>query len=169
MSNDAELSNRLTRSVPDPSKPPPSVRLSQEAAEHIEAAIRADQEKARRRALGLDPPLPIIEVWSTVELYGFHHWPDAAKVNPNRAYLGDRHRHRFVITATVRVVHEDRQVEFHDLHDAIYWWWQPERGPQSCEQIGVELHRHLTGKGMDVSQIVVSEDGYDGATLTWPL
>ena len=43
---------------------------------------------------------------------GFHYWPDAPV---GRAYLGRRHRHAFHCEVRVRVEHDDRDVEFHDL------------------------------------------------------
>lgn len=107
---------------------------------------------------------PAIEVWSKVALVGFHQWFDAPE---HRDYLGVRHRHEFVITAGVRVGHGDRDVEFHDLRDMIEAWWTPERGAQSCEHIAQDLHMALTEAGLSATRITVSEDGYDGATLTW--
>lgn len=105
-------------------------------------------------------------VWSTVRLVGFHNWPDAHEA---RAYLRDRHRHEFVFTVHVKVGHEDRDVEFHDLRDLIADWWAidgPERGAASCERMARELADHLTGQhGLTVTRVEVSEDGYDGATL----
>lgn len=106
-----------------------------------------------------------IEVWSTVRLTGFHRWPAAPE---HRSYLGVRHRHIFHITAHITVSHHDRDVEFHDLRDLIEGWWSPERGAQSCEHIAVDLREHLTVKhGLTVTEVTVSEDGYDGARLRW--
>lgn len=106
-------------------------------------------------------------VWSTVRLYGFHCWPDA---HEERDYLRDRHRHEFVFTVHVKVGHEDRDVEFHDLRDLIGCWWVEsggqERGSASCERMGREVADYLAGRhGLSVARVVVSEDGYDGATL----
>lgn len=109
-------------------------------------------------------PGPTLEVWAKVALVGFHHWPEAPA---HRDYLGVRHRHEFVITAGVAVGHGNREVEFHDLRDLIEAWWTPERGAQSCEHIALDLQKALDQAGLSATRITVSEDGYDGATLTW--
>jgi hypothetical protein len=109
-------------------------------------------------------PGPAVEVWAKLALPGWHRWPDAPE---HRDYLAARHRHQFVITAAVAVGHDDRDVEFHDLRDAIESWWVPERGAQSCEHIARALYDGLSSLGMAPTRITVSEDGFDGATLTW--
>lgn len=160
----SKIENDVTRRVLGAAQ-----RAGQEAGLHVSLEAAAN-EAERRRQLGLEPPeqLPLIEVWSTVELYGFHNWPAAATVNPNRAYLAYRHRHKFIVTAYVRVHGGDRDVEFHDLHDQIVKWWDdPERGVQSCEVMAMLLRHYLTAVGQRVTRITVSEDGYDGATVTW--
>lgn len=109
------------------------------------------------------------EVFGTVKLVGFHRWPEASGV---RGYLADRHRHEFHITPHVAVGHHNRDVEFHDLRELVAGWWTetggPERGRQSCEDMALSLAEHLTERhGLTVSRVVVSEDGYDGAVLTF--
>jgi hypothetical protein len=97
-------------------------------------------------------------VWATVDLPGFHCWPTAP---PRRAYLRDRHRHLFRITAEVKVAHDDRDVEFHDLADLIRAWW-------AAESLAHELGAALCGPSQQlaVTRITVSEDGECGATIT---
>jgi hypothetical protein len=111
-------------------------------------------------------------VWATVDLPGFHCWPTAP---PRRAYLRDRHRHLFRVTAEVAVSHDDRDVEFHDLADLIRAWWAAESdgalarecGPKSCEALANELGAALAGgPNLAVTRITVSEDGECGATIT---
>lgn len=105
-----------------------------------------------------------VTVWAEARLPGFHHWPDAPL---HRSYLAQRHRHLFHIRATVRVTHDDRDVEFHDLADAIRAWWGPEDREcvsRSCEALARELAGHLLERGMTVTQVDVSEDGETGAT-----
>lgn len=107
------------------------------------------------------------EVWSKVKVVGFHRWPEAPA---NRDYLRSRHRHEFNITAYVRVGHNDRDVEFHDLRDLILEWWgfgDNELGRMSCEDIAVQVQKHLHDHGLTVTCVEVSEDGYDGAVLRW--
>lgn len=114
------------------------------------------------------PPATYTTVWSHVQLIGFHHWPEAP--DP-RAYLRSRHRHTFHVTPRVRVDHENRAVEFHDLRDHVKAWWgitDREWGAASCEKIAADLAAHLTGLGLTVTAITVAEDDEDGATITYP-
>lgn len=102
-----------------------------------------------------------------VQLPGFHHWPGATGT---RAYLADRHRHLFGITATVFAEHSDRDVEFHDLSDVVRAWWGPEPrewGPSSCEDIARQLAAHLFDAGYSPSSVAVDEDGENFATLIY--
>lgn len=107
-----------------------------------------------------------IDVSSTVKLIGFHCWPEA---HDTRDYLRSRHRHEFIVIPRVRVGHDDRDVEFHDLRDHVLDWWRltggAERGRQSCESMALSLKDHLTGLGMRVTGVSVSEDGNDTATV----
>lgn len=56
------------------------------------------------------------EVVVRTAVWGEHRWPTAP---PERAYLGTAHRHRFEIEYSLPVDDDDRQVEFHDLLDAV--------------------------------------------------
>ena len=68
----------------------------------------------------------------------------------------------------MRVSHHDRDIEFHDLRDLVEAWWSPERGAQSCEHIALDLREELTHRHkLTVTEVTVSEDGYEGATLRW--
>lgn len=104
-------------------------------------------------------------VWTKVALPGFHRWPDA---HESRAYLRDRHRHLFEITATCAVSHDERDVEFHDLQDVVRAWWGPgvrELGSASCETLARDLLIHLDDLGLRPVRVDVSEDGESGATV----
>lgn len=106
-----------------------------------------------------------VEVWATVRVPGFHRWPDAP---PRRAYLRARHRHLFHVRVTVDVLHDDRDVEFHDLQDRILMHMGAgtrEFGAMSCEAIARDLGRALRSLGVVVSQVEISEDGENGATV----
>ena len=48
------------------------------------------------------------------EVIGFHEW---GQPGPGREYLGQKHRHKFFVTASVQVFHDDREIEFHDFQD----------------------------------------------------
>lgn len=116
-----------------------------------------------------------LTVWATAELPGFHRWPGAPD---HRAYLRDRHRHLFKLRVEVQVHHDERDIEFHDLSDAMRYWWSTwtdgvhegvaEWGPHSCEAIATELSEYLGAQGtLDHREwmIEVSEDGESGARL----
>lgn len=98
---------------------------------------------------------------------GFHCWPEAPA---HRAYLADKHRHQFVVTVTMDVEHDDREVEFHDVRDAAIGMMTAlgehgDYGRQSCEHIGRQIAGRLAERyGRDV-WVHVSEDGECGATV----
>jgi hypothetical protein len=108
------------------------------------------------------------EVWCTFEKVGFHHWPDAADILPRRAYLSDRHRHLFKMRITVPVLHDDRDIEFHELRDYAEEWWPEggEMGSMSCEAIAQSLGAHIMdGFHIPWVEVEVSEDGECGASV----
>lgn len=99
---------------------------------------------------------------------GFHNWPDAPE---HRSYLGVRHRHLFHFRIDLDVMHDERDIEFHDLLDIgrkstphdMEW------GAMSCEAIARTLlaivEHHVPGRHASVT---VSEDGECGATVRSP-
>ncbi len=93
---------------------------------------------------------------------GFHKWPEA--VNHPEAYLSLRHRHMFKCTATKRVNHNDRDIEFiqlkREMTRYIKMRFGLEFGDMSCEAIGEHL---MNCFGLD--EIEVTEDGENGAIL----
>lgn len=107
-------------------------------------------------------------VYCTFEKVGFHCWPAAKDILPNRAYLSDRHRHLFKIKITVPVLHDDRDIEFHELRDYAEAWWPEngEMGSMSCEAIAESLCAHVVTE-FDIPWVEaeVSEDGECGATV----
>ncbi len=110
----------------------------------------------------------LVTVWATARLPGFHRWPGAPA---HRAYLRDRHRHLFHVRAAVRVAHDDRDTEFHDLSDMIRGWWGPgarECDAMSCEALARELGAWLRNRGVAVASAEVSEDGESGSVVTFP-
>jgi hypothetical protein len=71
------------------------------------------------------------------EVVGFHRWPGASE---ERAYLAQRHRHKFFVEARVQVYHDDREIEFHDLQDfckTVFTFGHEagEFGGSSCEAL----------------------------------
>lgn len=98
---------------------------------------------------------------------GFHRWPDAPV---QRAYLRDRHRHVFHCEATVDVLHDEREIEFHDMRDICVAYctkMAPVWEVASCETIARDLAMHLvrTFDRVPVT-VAVFEDGENGSTVT---
>ena len=90
-----------------------------------------------------------------------HHWPGATG---QRAYLGHPHMHNFRIKAIAHVNHEDREIEFHDLRDALRIQTNNllmmtagvhDFGERSCETIARELLESMP----ELVMVSVSEDG----------
>lgn len=106
-----------------------------------------------------------MRVWVKHSSSGFHSWPDAT---PHREYLSHPHRHQFVTTVWLTVEHGDREVEFHDVLDAVSRVMYDGRdfGPCSCEAIAskvlTEVVRYWPGRDCVVE---VSEDGECGALV----
>lgn len=68
---------------------------------------------------------------------GWHCWPAAPE---HRSYLASRHRHLFHVEVRLPVVHEEREVEFHDLLDAAKVdFGSGEFGAASCETLARDL------------------------------
>lgn len=106
-------------------------------------------------------------IWIELDLVGFHRWPDAP---PARDYLVNRHRHTFRVRVDVLVAHDERDIEFHDLTDAVRTWWGPaerEWDGASCEAIARELGEHLIGNGVVVESTSVAVFGEGGAIARW--
>lgn len=114
-------------------------------------------------------------VTSTVRVHGRHRWPAA----PARVfYLANLHRHEFVIRVTVRVIHDDRDVEFHLLQHAtrrlidILWVRIEETDDYlfdaySCEQISYAIGDALRTNGVDVLRVSTFEDDECGAEVSF--
>jgi hypothetical protein len=100
---------------------------------------------------------------------GFHRWPDAPA---GRAYLRMSHRHLFYIQATVEVMHNEREIEYHDLLDFCKAGFMVgvsgDLGPASCETMAEDLVNGIVekwpGRFVEVS---VFEDNEVGAKITY--
>lgn len=115
-------------------------------------------------------PGPSVRVWVEAGLPGFHRWPDAP---PERDYLANRHRHVFSIRADVIVsgAEGQRDVEFFQLAEIVHRWWgdgEREWGGASCEDIAVDLGRHLALAMLRVHSVSVFIPGEGGSTAQWP-
>lgn len=97
---------------------------------------------------------------------GFHCWPEPT---PERAYLGQRHRHLFHVEVRIKVAHDDREVEFHDLLDfAREALPGGELGAQSCEMLARALGAKVAARYRRAVEVSVSEDGEVGAVVVTP-
>lgn len=125
----------------------------------------------------LHAPRRSIRVRST--FVGFHHWPGATG---ERAYLGQRHRHEFTVTASLGVLHHDREVEFHDVQEFLAVTVVPtlgvdlqpfpgapiELGSQSCEAVAERVAELLEEQWPGrVQWVAVDEDGQSTARLDY--
>lgn len=128
-------------------------------------------------------------VLTTIEVrfseIAYHNWPDAPE---HRAYLRSLHRHTFNVVVECVVTHSDRQVEFHDLHDAAIRAWPPSNveetqmglpngdirviyaptlGAMSCEMIATHIGEELRNNGYNISRVSVSEETDYTANVIW--
>ena len=117
-------------------------------------------------------------IWVTFQKEGIHLYPAAAtdpKLKTNDEYdvsfLGTPHRHIFHFTVAIQVEHSDRAIEFiqfkrwleNQYKDGIL-----QLDYKSCEMIAEDLYDVIAIRypNRDI-QISVSEDGENGATLTF--
>lgn len=103
-------------------------------------------------------------VYCTVQFQGIHQWANCPFEEVK--YLRDLHRHMFEIKAYKRVFHNDRDVEFIMLKNAITKYIAnrfPDSimGSMSCEMLAEELIEEF-----DLCQCEVNEDGENGAIVT---
>lgn len=130
------------------------------------------REAARVRALAGNAA-----VWVTTSFVGHHAWPAAPA---HRGYLSAEHRHRFGVNVCIGVLHDDREVEFHDLlatvNEAIESLGrviQPEDvrvlGSMSCEMISRRIAAFVMERWprRDVA-VEVDEDGECGSAVVFP-
>lgn len=105
-------------------------------------------------------------VYCTLEFQGIHNWPGCPFEEV--AYLRDPHRHMFQIKAYKRVEHNDRDVEFIMLKNAITkriaeLYPDSQMGATSCEMLAERLTHEF-----DLCQCEVNEDGENGAIVYNP-
>jgi hypothetical protein len=117
-------------------------------------------------------------IWVTFQKEGIHKYP-AALDDPNLAtgdeydvsFLGYPHRHMFHFRVAIEVFHDDRDIEFIQFKrwlEKLYAEGTLELDYKSCEMIAQDLaetiHSEYPGRYMEIT---VSEDGENGATLTF--
>ena len=117
-------------------------------------------------------------IYVTFQKEGIHKYP-AALTDPALAtgdeydvsFLGYPHRHMFGFKVSISVVHNDRDIEFIQFKrwlEKLYSEKTLELDFKSCEMIAEDLYAQINARypGRAVS-IDVSEDGENGALMTW--
>ncbi len=107
-------------------------------------------------------------IFVTFQKEGIHRYPDAPD---GVEFLKHPHRHMFHFRVTVEVFHDDRDIEFilfkREL-EALYTAGTMHIDHKSCEMLAQDLIDYISAKytNRDIA-VEVSEDGENGATLTY--
>lgn len=111
-------------------------------------------------------------VYVTFQKAGFHRYPDA-DTNPvlaDVAYLGQKHRHLFKFNVQIAVVHNDRDLEFHQVlnYCESLFAGTLDIDFKSVEMLADDLYIQLIEKypNRDM-KIGVSEDGECGCLIEY--
>lgn len=117
-------------------------------------------------------------IYVTFQKEGIHKYP-AAATDPALAtggwddvsFLGVPHRHIFHFKVAISVVHNDRDIEFIQFKrwlEKLYSENTLQLNFKSCEMIAEDLYTVINDKYPNRTvSIEVSEDGENGAILTW--
>jgi hypothetical protein len=118
------------------------------------------------------------KIWITFRREGTHKYP-AALTDPKLktgdeydvSFLGYPHRHIFHFKVAIEVFHDDRDIEFIQFKrwlENLYGKGTLELDYKSCEMIATDLYQQINSRypNREVT-IDVSEDGENGATMTW--
>jgi hypothetical protein len=117
-------------------------------------------------------------IWVTFRKEGIHMYP-AAATDPKLAtgdeydvsFLGTPHRHIFHFKVSIEVFQDDRDIEFIQFKrwlEKCYSDGTLELNHKSCEMISRDLNTTITARYPGRKTIIeVSEDGENGATLTF--
>ena len=116
-------------------------------------------------------------IFVTFQKEGIHCYP-AAATDPNLktgdqydvSFLANPHRHIFHFSVAIEVPHSNRAIEFIQFKRWLENLYQGtlELDYKSCEMIAEDLYDIIATKYPELDiQITVSEDGENGATLTF--
>ena len=117
-------------------------------------------------------------IWITFQKEGIHKYP-AAATDPALAtggwddvsFLGVPHRHIFHFKVSIAVTHNDRDIEFIQFKrwlERLYSENTLELNFKSCEMIAEDLYTVINQRYPNRAVIIeVSEDGENGATISW--
>lgn len=117
---------------------------------------------------------PTRMIWVTFRREGIHKYP-AALTEASLAdvsFLGYPHRHMFHFRVAISVEHNDRDIEFIQFKrwlESLYGDGIIQLDYMSCEMLAEALYAQINTRypGRAV-EITVSEDGENGATLSYP-
>ena len=136
--------------------------------------IEAQREQALKEKLNQSSKM----IWVTFRKEGIHKYP-AALTDPKLktgdeydvSFLGYPHRHIFHFKVAIEVFHDDRDIEFIQFKrwlENLYGKGTLELDYKSCEMIATDLYQQINARypNREVT-IDVSEDGENGATMTW--
>lgn len=113
-----------------------------------------------------------VMVWVKFEKIGFHYYKDAPS---DVDYLKSKHRHKFYFKVGVKVEHDDREVEFHQLLNFCLSGFTDEIidiNGKSCEMLADDIYDHLQTSPIYCNRktiIDVSEDNEVGANCVYSI
>jgi hypothetical protein len=117
-------------------------------------------------------------IWVTFQKEGIHMYP-AASTDPALAtgdeydvsFLGTPHRHIFHFNVAIEVFHNNRDIEFIQFKrwlEKLYSQGTLELNFKSCEMISDDLYETIATRYPNRKVVItVSEDGENGATITY--
>ena len=111
-------------------------------------------------------------IYVTFQKAGFHRYPDAES-NPllsDVSYLGKEHRHLFKFKVHIQVVHNDRDLEFHQVLNYCESLFEGKLhiDYKSVEMLADDLYVQLANKYPNRQmKIEVSEDGECGCIIEY--
>lgn len=112
-------------------------------------------------------------IWVTFQRVGFHKYPDAL-TDPaltDVSYLGSRHRHLFKFKVTIEVLHNNREIEFHqflNFCESIFDSKTVDIDYKSVEMLADDMHKVISEKYPNrIIKLEVSEDGECGCEITY--
>lgn len=101
----------------------------------------------------------------TTDFEGIHSWPDAPAAV---GFLSVPHRHKFFVSLTIAVEHDDRELEFFLVQRELKSWLPTtvNLGLMSCEMIAKDiLAKAVLKYGQREMVCEVSEDGENSAVV----
>lgn len=103
-------------------------------------------------------------VWCTFTFEHWHRWKTAPI---SAAYLKSLHRHLFHVRCVAPVTHEDRDIEFISMKSDIAAAVHRKKSGSSTQEWSCEHWcSYLLNAFPFLSEVTVSEDGENGATIT---